>query len=368
MKSKPILRCWAEIDHRALRENLSFIRKQIPQTTEVMGMVKANAYGHCAVAVAKTLWKEGVRSFGVASLAEALSLKEHGVRGKILILGAALIEEYPQIVRHQLIATISSFQEGKRLNEIAKRQQLKAIIHFKIDTGMGRLGAWWEEAEQELLRLSKLSHLEIGGIYTHFSSADSDEAMTREQIKRFLNYRPWFEKRMVHASNSAGVLGKQSLSFDCIRPGISLYGYAPLQKDQKHLKPVLSWKTRVTAIHQVKKGRTLSYGATYRVTKDSTIALLAVGYADGYPRLLSNQGSVLIQGKRVPIRGRVTMDQILVDVTTIGKVSLGEEVTLIGGSGKNQLLATELAEKTGTISYEILCGISDRVLRIHRHA
>ncbi len=367
MKSKRIDRCWAEINHGALRANLRFIRKQIPEKAEIMGMIKANAYGHGAVAVAKTLRKEGVQWFGIASLAEGVALKRQGVRGSFLILGAALKEEYELIIQNRFVATISSLKEGKELNQVAQRLGLKAIVHFKVDTGMGRLGAWWEEGGREIEGLLKLSQIEVRGIYTHFSCADSDKEETRGQVKRFLNYRPWFEKRMVHASNSAGFLGKNRAVFDCIRPGISLYGYAPCAKDQKFLKPVLSWKTRVTAIHAVKKGRGLSYGATYRVLRDSKIAVLAVGYADGYPRLLSNQGEVLICGKRAPIRGRVTMDQILVDVTLIPQACVGTVATLIGRERGTSIRATELAEKTGTISYEILCGISERVMRVHKN-
>lgn len=367
MKPMPILRCWAEIDHQALRNNLSYIRKQIPETTTVMGMIKANAYGHGSVAIAKTLRKEGVKWFGVASLTEALHLKEEGVKGSFLILGAALQEEYASIIHHRFIATISSSKEASQLNQVARKLKQNAVIHFKIDTGMGRLGFWWEEAEKELRQVSKLSNVKLDGIYTHFASADSDRSMTAEQLKRFLSFQPWFKQRMVHVSNSAGFLENQETAFDCVRPGISLYGYSSQVKYQKALTPVLSWKTRITAIHEVKKGRTLSYGATYRVVRDSKIAVLAVGYADGYPRLLSNQGEVLIQGKRMPIRGRVTMDQILVDVTALKKVSIGEEVLLVGQRGKNKISAAELAEKTGTISYEILCGISERVSRIHLH-
>ncbi|MES2307275.1 MAG: alanine racemase [Verrucomicrobiota bacterium] len=365
MKKQAILRCWAEIDHQALRSNLKKIRERIPKSTQVMGIVKANAYGHGAVPIAKTLKKSGIRWFGVASSCEALFLHEHGIRGSFLILGSALPEEYEVIVRQKFVPTISSFLEAKRFNEMARHLRQKVSIHFKIDTGMGRLGSWWEEAERDLMRVTQLSHLKVTGIYTHFASADSDDALTREQVRRFLQYIPWFKGKLIHASNSAGFFGENRIALDCVRPGISLYGYSPISQKQKLFKPVMTWKTRITAIHPVSVGRTLSYGATYRVTRDSRIAVLAAGYADGYPRLLSNRGEVLVRGKRVPIRGRVTMDQILVDISKVPDAREGDEVVLMGISGKKTILASELAEMTGTIPYEILCGISERVSRIH---
>jgi alanine racemase len=359
------LRCWAEIDHRALSRNLDQIRKRIPASTQVMGMIKANAYGHGAVEIAKTLRRGGVKCFGVASSAEAVALQEEGVRASFLILGAALSSEYATILKHQLTATISSYAEAKALNEVAKRLRIRGSIHFKIDTGMGRLGAWWENAGSELARVSRLPHLKLTGIYTHFASADSSEELTRDQVRRFLHFLPWFKGRLVHASNSAGFLGRDRIALDCVRPGIALYGYSPIPKEEKSFEPVMTWKTRITAIREVGPGRTLSYGATHRVTRASKVAVLAVGYADGYPRLLSGKGEVLIRGERVPIRGRVTMDQILVDVSGVPKARVGDEVVLIGSSGKKSILASELAEKTGTIPYEILCGVSERVERVH---
>lgn len=365
MSQKWCLRSWAEIDHRALRHNIREIRRRIASKTQIMGMVKANAYGHGAEEIARTLSKEGVRWFGVASLAEARELHGAGVRGSYLILGAALPEEYPGIVENGYFATISSLREAQALNRLAEKMKRQAKVHFKIDTGMGRLGVWWESAGKDLQKILRLKHLQVTGIYTHFASSDRDDRSTQEQLRRFLQFIPWFPERMVHASNSGGFLGKYRIELDCIRPGISMYGYPPHTPDQKSFLPVMTWKSRVTSLRLISAGRTLSYGATYRLRKPEKIAVLSVGYADGYPRILSNQGEVLIRGKRAPIRGRVTMDQLLVDVSLISGVKEGDEVILMGRSGKEFVGAGELARLAKTISYEILTGVSERVQRVH---
>lgn len=362
-------RSWVEIDLRALRHNLREVRRLLPDTTEVMPIVKANAYGHGSISIAKTLSQEGVKWFGVASIREALTIHQAGVQGHFLILSALLPEEKEELCRRGWVATVSSYEEAVEWNRIAKKLRVRRPlrIHFKIDTGMGRLGLWWEEAQKVLLKIESLPHLDLEGIYTHFASSDTDPALTRKQLERFQTLKAFFPKKWIHCSNSGGIVHGYGASMNLVRAGILLYGYPPSSELKKRFRPVMTWKTRVTLIQEVPKGRTLSYGATYRVKRNSRIAVLSVGYADGYPRLLSNQGEVLIHQTRVPVRGRVTMDQILVDVTDLDHVRIGDEVEIMGGRHPQSIDADEIAKATGTISYEVLCGVSERVERIFLH-
>lgn len=364
MKSAP-LRCWAEIDHSALIHNLQKLRQPLSKDSVLMTMVKANAYGHDAEEICKTLQKNRVQWFGVATVSEALALKKAHIKGFFLILSPALVEEQEMLLKENFIPTISTLAEAQSYSRLSLKLMKKSPVHLKIDTGMGRIGLCWEEAPSEIEKILELPGIKVQGIYTHFSSADTNSKLTQKQIQRFLLFKKHFPGRLVHAANSAAILRDLAVDLPAARTGIALYGYPPSQSDSHHFQNVLSWKTRITLIRDVNAGRTLSYGATYRLRRRSRIATLAVGYGDGYPRLLSNRGEVLIQGQRAPVLGRVTMDQILVDITSIPQANLASIVTLIGRSGKDQILASDLATKTKTIPYEILCNISARVPRIH---
>lgn len=360
------MRCWAEIGGAALRHNLKVIRRELPRGVQVMGIVKANAYGHGVIPVARELVRQGVKILCVANVAEARELRDAKLREPILLLSACLPEEMEEAIRCGAMPTLSTWDEARLLDRAARKLKVRAKAHFKIDTGMGRLGAWHEEAARLLERIAQLPGVEVTGVYTHFASADVDDKLTRTQLQRFAALWAEFGDRLIHAANSPALFRYPESVFDAVRPGIMLYGLSVVDGWQPKLRPVLEWKSRVTLVHSLPRGRTVSYGATYRLPQEQRLATVAVGYADGYPRLLSNRGSVLVKGQRCPIRGRVTMDQIIVDVSKARGVTVGTEVVLIGKQGREQILASDLASMTGTISYEILTGISSRVPRVFK--
>jgi alanine racemase len=354
-------RCWCEVDASALRHNIQAIRKMISPGTGIMGLVKANAYGHGLVPTARLLADAGCGMLGCAHVAEARFLRKAGLKLPILLLSAALPEDYNEIIRLKLIATLSSADEARALNRAAARLKRAVSVHVKIDTGMGRLGALMEEADAVLEVVNDAAWLRCNGIYTHFSCADSDEAFTLRQIRRFKPFAWWHPVH--HSSNSAGIFRKVDPFASWVRPGLALFGISPLPAAQKKLRPVLSWKARATLVKQVPRGTPLSYGATFRTKRATTVVTVSAGYGDGLFRALSNKGSVLLGGKRCPILGRVTMDQILVDATAVRGVRPGDEVVLLGRQGGEEILASEMAEWAGTISYEIWTHITERVPR-----
>ncbi len=359
------LRTWAEIDLKALTQNLKTIRQQLTPDTFVLGVVKADAYGHGMIPITQSLAKQGVRHFGVASVSEALPLRASGFKGSILLLSAALPSEYPEAIQNRLILTLSSLQEAQQIAKISRRLKERASVHLKINTGMNRLGASAAEAELLISFLQKCSDLQWTGLWTHFACADSDSSFTQRQWNQFIPWTKRFPHLLLHAANSAAMLRSKDHHLHAVRAGISLYGYPPLSAWNSQFQPVLSWKCRITRIEKVPAGQSVSYGATYRTPKRQRLATLCVGYADGYSRLLSNRGNVLLHGQSAPIRGRVTMDQILVDVSRIPRAKMGDTVTLIGREGKHLITAHDLALQTGTIPYEILCGIGNRVVRVY---
>ncbi len=327
----------------------------------IMAVVKANGYGHGLNEVAATL-SNGVEIFAVASLAEALLLRKNERRTPILLLSAALPAEYGEIARHGFIPTISSLREARLF---AKKAPRRAPIHFKVDTGMGRLGALIGQAEETLQAISRLS-LTIHSISTHLASADSDRDATLKQLKEFERLIPLLlahePKAKVHVLNSAATMLYPERSGDLVRAGLALYGISPVPRFQKLLRPVLAWKASVTFIHDLPKGHRISYGGTYTTPRNLTVAVLPAGYADGYPRQLSGKGaSVLIRGKRCPVLGRVTMDQIMVDVSGVKDVKIGDVAVLVGKQGRQEITATEVAQKADTIPWHLFCGITARV-------
>jgi alanine racemase len=358
-------RTWVEIDRTALRHNLKAVSKMAGKAG-IMAVVKANGYGHGLSNVASTL-SGGVEIFAVASLGEALLLRKTERKTPILLLSAALPSEYREIGRSRFIPTISSLNEARLF---AKAAPKGAPIHFKIDTGMGRLGALPEEAVGILAAITKLP-LTIQSISTHLSSADSDSKCTLKQLKRFdqllHRLRSLAPEARIHALNSAGTMLHTSKKEDLVRVGLALYGVSPLATFQKLLRPVLSWNASVTYLHNLPKGHRISYGGTFIAPRTMKVAVLPAGYADGYPRHLSGKGAeVLIRGKRCPLLGRVTMDQIMVDVSKIKGVKVGDEAVLVGKQGREELTATEVAQKADTIPWHLFCGITARVAYKYR--
>jgi alanine racemase len=361
-------RCWVEVDGRALRHNFRLLRSLVPRQTRLLAVIKANAYGHGLRPMALELEAIGADWLGVANIIEGQLVREAGVKLPILLLSGTLPEEMEDAVRNKLSLTISSLEEARKLDRIARGLRRKADVHFKIDTGMGRLGCWHKIANKELAAVRKLPHLTVSGLCTHFSSADDDAGLTREQWNVI---SPFFEENsdlLRHAANSPAVTRRYGFHADMVRVGLALYGIAPCaDAADLDLRPVLTWKSRVTLLHEMARGRTVSYGATYRVPSREIHAVVAMGYGDGYFRLHSNASHLLVRGHRCPIRGRVTMDQIMIDVTRVPDCRVGDEVVALGTQGGEEIRARELATQAHTIPWEILTNIGIRVPRVYRH-
>lgn len=345
-------RCWVEVDLDALRTNVAVIRRRIGRA-KLMAVVKADAYGHGLAPVARTLRHCGVDAFAVANLTEAVALRQAvGPDPVILQFGAAFLFEIDALLAHNITPTISSLAEAKLFEQSARRVN----AHVEIDTGMGRCGFWHTEAGPALQQLAALPHLQITGVYTHFPSADENLTETRRQLADFLAVARDYPN--LHAANSAALLNLPEAALDMVRPGLALYGIASGAAD---FAPVLSFKARVAHVKTVAAGRTISYGQTFVAPTAMRIATVAAGYADGFNRHLSHKAEVLCAGQRCRLVGRVTMDQIMVDVTNAPSVACGDEVVFIGRQDSAAITADEVAGWAGTIAWEVLCGINQSV-------
>jgi alanine racemase len=361
------------IDLSALRWNLRQVKAKVGSEVRTLCMVKADAYGHGALQVAQALAHEGSDSFGVATLEEAAALRRSGIREPILVVAGAYPEQLSQIIEHRLTMAVHDLEAAARLDGAARNQGARLGVHIKVDTGMGRLGFLAHEIEAWLPPLKKLQALEIAGVFSHFSQAESVEGdYTRGQLRKFHEVVSRLRAHgitppLTHLANSAATITLPEAHFDMVRPGIMLYGAypAPEMKRQVELKPALSWKTRIMQLKNVPTGTSISYGQTFVTKRESLIATLPVGYADGYQRLLSNCGQTLVRGKRAPVAGRVCMDLTMIDVTDITNVQPGDEVVLLGGQDGGEITADEMAGWANTISYEIFTSISARVPRIY---
>ena len=364
----------AEIDLDAVDFNIKSIIKRVGGRAKIIGTVKADAYGHGAVEVAEVLAENGVDMFSVAMIDEGINLRNNGIKAPILVLGLTPPEYVKEAIEYDLIQTVSDYNTAEAISKEAKKLNKKAVIHIKIDTGMGRIGFKPnEDAFDEIEKISKLENIEINGIFTHFCTSDEkDKTFTYTQKERFVYAVTELEKRGInipikHASASAGLMDFDDLFFNAVRPGIILYGYYPsdeVMKDRLPLKPVMSLKSYVMFIKDIENGDTIGYGRTYKADEKRTIATIPAGYADGYNRLLSNKGYVLVNGKRAHLRGRICMDQCMADITGI-EAKQWDEVVLMGKQGNEEITADEIAKEIGTISYEVLCMVSKRVPRVY---
>lgn len=371
---------WAEIDTKAMAYNYVQLKKlaarNMSKNAGIMPVIKADAYGHGMLESAKVLMEQGCTFLGVSNVEEGMALRQAGYTHAILLFESTMLEDAGLIVEHNLTPTVGSLEFAKALNEQAKNIQKPLSIHIKIDTGMGRLGIDEEDVEAFVEAIRKTyTHLVLEGIYTHFPLADSDRDFTFGQMRRFRDIVFKLENhfitfKYVHAGNSMGLGDYKSELFNLARPGLMLYGSYPSEelKDKISLKPVMSVKTKILYIKLIKKGQGISYGHTFKAKEDITIAILPVGYSNGYLRSLSNKAFVLIAGVRCPVVGRVTMDQIMVDVTPIGlsghKPRIGDEVVLIGHQRQENISVEQVAHWADTISYEILCSLGSRIKRI----
>jgi alanine racemase len=361
-------RCWAEIDVRSLRRNLQTIRLMTAQKARVIFVVKADAYGHGLPEVASRLDKD-TDLFGVANLVEALTIRAAGAVSPILILSPALAEERQMIVNERFIPTISTVDEAIGYARcVPAGQQLD--VHFAVDTGMGRIGLDEEEAGKALEAVRQMNAIRVAAISSHLPVADEDREYTVSQLGRFQAWCRRFACAGAETTvlNSAGVIcfGKECKPGELVRAGLAIYGISPLTEFQHYFHPALSLKTRVSLVRTLEAGRSVSYGRTFITTSRMRVATLSAGYGDGINRHLSGQETdVLLRGRRCRMLGRVTMDQIMVDASHLDNVETGEEAVLIGTQGNEEILASEVAAKAGTIAWEIFTGITKRVTRIY---
>jgi alanine racemase len=369
---------WAEIDLDALAHNLREARGRVAEGVSVMAVVKANAYGHGAVACARRLAAEGVDWFGVALPEEGCQLREAGITQPILSLGGFWPGQEAVLLREKIAPVVYRLDMAEALDRAAQEAGTVAPFHVKIDTGMGRLGVRYEAAAEFADGLKRFQYLRLEGLMTHFAAADAPalDDFTRSQIQRYETALGAFQERGFNPhwrdlSNSAGIYGYPAAHGNLARAGGVLYG---LWRDvlppgtENNLRPVMALRSRIELLKRVPKGAGLGYGCTRITTRESLIATLPIGYNDGYSRALSNQGRVIVRGQYAPVAGRVSMDMTLIDVTDVPGVALHDTVTLLGADGPAAIAAEDIAAQTGTISYEITCGVSSRVPRIEQSA
>ncbi|MFI5303464.1 MAG: alanine racemase [Nitrospiria bacterium] len=364
----------AEIDLSALLHNLGQVRNLIGPNRSIIAVVKADAYGHGAVKISQTLEEAGVNALGVALVQEGIELRQAGVRIPILVMGSILKEQIPPLFKYQLTPVLFQSALIPLLEKEAEKRGITMPVHIKIDTGMGRLGIQSDQVSYFINEILRNKRIKIEGIMTHLADADdTDSKNLSNQLKlwgKILDELQEFQLKspQIHLANSAAIASLRKLESNPVRPGLMLYGYSSVKKLQPSLEPVLTFKTRIVHLKTVPAGTPISYGGTFVTSRQSIIATLPVGYADGYWRALSNCGKVLIHGKRVPVVGRVCMDMTMIDVTKLSNLDVGEEAVLIGKQGKEFISADEVARWIGTIPYEVLCGIGKRVPRIYYEA
>lgn len=360
-------RTWVEIDFNALTENVNNLKALTPEGCGYIGVVKANAYGHGAVPIARQLESLGVMYLAVACIDEAIELRNAGIRVDILVLGVTPECHIHEIMEYNLTQSVSDLAMAQKLSAYGVQGNKSILIHVKVDTGMSRLG-FSTMSDTEIKNVFSLPMLECKGVFTHFANGDCDPEYTQFQLQGFRTLLDKLAENGVqvpirHCSASGAMLNYPECHMDAVRGGIAMYGYYPdpMVKRTCELKPVMSLKTRVSMVRDLETGTKISYGSTHTLRRASKIAVLPVGYADGFNRLLSNRYHVLIQGEKAPIVGRVCMDMCMVDVTDIAGVEVGMEVLLFGDG----LPLDDMAETLGTISYEVLCGITARVPRVY---
>ncbi len=365
---------WAEIDLDKLKNNMREIRR-ISKSKEVIAVVKGNAYGHGAIDIAPILLKNGASSLAVAVLSEALELRKAKIDCPIMILGYTSPSLGDILIDNNIEQTIYSYKDAYELSKLARIKNKTLNIHIALDTGMGRLGFLpKDDSIEEICKINQLPNINIKAIFSHFSDADeSDKEYTLFQIKRFKWFIDKLKERNIeiplkHVANSASIIDLEDIHLDGVRPGIIIYGYYPshyVLEEKLKLEPVMSLKTNIVHIKTLPKGEYIGYGRTFITKRESVIATLPVGYGDGYNRLLSNKGKVIINNQFAPIVGRICMDQCMVDVTDIKDAKIGDPVTIMGSSNDLSYTAEDIAKEIGTISYEVVCNISKRVPRVY---
>lgn len=366
----------AVISLDAVEQNFREMRKNIAEDTKMIAVVKADAYGHGAVPIAHLIEDHDyIWGFAAATAEEAVHLRQAGITKPILILGIVFDEYFPELVQYDIRPAVCEYNEAKKLSDEAVLQNKTVHIHIALDTGMTRIGyADIPESVEEIKKIAELPKLEIEGMFTHFARADEyDRSPAMVQLERYQDFSKRVEEAGVdiplhHCSNSAGIIRVPEANLSIVRAGITIYGIYPsseVERDIVKLAPVMELKSHITYVKDVPAGAAISYGGTYVADKKRRVATIPVGYADGYPRQLSNKGWVLIHGKKAPILGRVCMDQFMADVTEIDNVKKGDEVTLLGRDGDEFISIEEMGDLCGRFSYEFACDISPRVPRVY---
>ena len=376
MYKEAIRPAWAEISLGNLDYNIKNIIKKVGRDVEVIGVIKADGYGHGSVRVAEVLRKNGVKTFAVATLSEVIALREGGITEEIIMLGLTPDLYADTIIQYDITPVVCSLSNAAAISRAAETSG-KIIKGFvAIDTGMGRIGYQTEDPDAipEILRMETLPGFQVKGIFSHFATADAaDKTYAKEQEKK---YNRFCEKLtaaggkipMRTFANSAAVMELPSVHFDAVRPGIILYGCYPsaeVDKGQLDLKPAMSVKANIIHLKKVPAGSTIRYGRKFTASRESLIATLALGYADGLPRPYSQVGKVIVNGMLAPIAGNICMDQCMVDVTDVPDVKLGDEVIIMGSDGQNTILADDIGDATGTINYEIVCAFGQRLPKVY---
>ena len=369
------MRTWCEVDLRAIRQNMINIRKKAGQGPKVMAVIKADGYGHGAAEIGQYIYDEA-DYFGVATIEEAVELREAGIDKPILVLGYTSPSLYGQNLKYDVEQTVYTMEAAEKMSEEAVKSGRTARIHIALDTGMTRIGVSPDEKGLAFVQaVQRLPGISVVGLFSHLSCADmADKTYTREQLARFDFFVELLEKNHIsipvkHVCNSAGIMEFDDHRYDMVRAGIILYGLYPseeVRKEALELAPAMEWKTHVVNIMEPEMNRGISYGATYVTDHPCRIATISIGYADGYPRSLSNKGWVLIHGKKAPIVGRVCMDQTMVDITDIPDVKMEDVVTLIGRDGEERISVEDMADLSGSFNYEFVCDVGQRVKRVYR--
>lgn len=367
---------WVTVNLDALAWNVRQVRLLVGKQKKILAVVKADGYGHGAVACSERLVAAGADQLGVATVEEGAQLRQAGLKVPIVMFGISQPHEAEAIVKLKLQPTVVSIAQARLLQQAAQKHHYQLPVHLKIDTGMGRIGSQPQEAMKIVRQLNRLANIKMVGCYTHFAHADGrDKKLLNQQLAKLKSVIAALKAGnltsiLVHAANSAAVMETPQAYFDMVRPGLMLYGLYPSQRFKKKikLKPVLSWLTRIVQVKDVPAGTGISYGHTYITKQAATIATLPVGYADGFSRLLSNQGQVLVRGTLCPVVGRVCMDMCMIDVTTVQGVKPGDKVVLIGKQHQQELTADMMAEKRSTIAYEVVTGIGKRVPRLYQRS
>lgn len=374
---------FAEINLDAFRHNIQTLQKSLQPGVEILAVVKADAYGHGAVPCAHAALEAGAGYLGVGIIEEGIELRNSGIVAPILVLGSFFIEEAKDLIQHNLVPTLCTEHQARNLSEQARKSGTTPKIHIKIDTGMTRLGVQPDQFLSLLQDVVQCKNLELEAVSTHFSSADEeDPEFTLHQLSLFSNALKQMKKAgiqvpLIHAANSAAILKYPESHFNMVRPGLILYGALPSpnlkpcvealakKNKEKGFIPAMQWKTKILQLNQIPKGTPLSYGRLHTATRDSQVATLPLGYADGLSRLLTNKMQMIVNGKKVPQVGAICMDLCVMDVTDVAGVEVGDEVVIFGNQGDESISVEEMAGLTGTVPYEILCSVGKRVPRVY---